>query len=89
MYDRIQRIEQRLNDVLQPTKLVIKDQSHLHAGHAGAQSGKGHYDVQIVSDRFSGLSLMERHRKIYAALGDLMDTDIHALKIRAKAPDDV
>ena len=86
--DRIKRIEKRLTETLQPTELVIKDQSHLHAGHAGAQDGKGHFDVRIVSDQFSGQSLMKRHRDVYAALGDLMETDIHALKIRAKAPDE-
>ena len=86
--DRIKRIEKRLTEKLQPTELVIKDQSHLHAGHAGAQEGKGHYDVRIVSDQFSGEPLMKRHRHVYAALGDLMETDIHALKIRAKAPDE-
>lgn len=86
--ERIQRMEKRLNDALEPTELLIKDQSHLHVGHDGAQEGKGHYDLRIVSDRFSGKSLMTRHREVYAALGDLMDTDIHALKIRAKTPDE-
>ena len=88
MKDRIKRIENRLTESLQPTELVIKDQSHLHVGHAGAQDGKGHYEVRIVSDRFSGQALMKRHRDVYAALGDLMETDIHALKILAKAPDE-
>lgn len=86
--ERVRRIEKRLTDALQPSELRIKDQSHLHAGHAGAQEGKGHYDVQIVSAAFAGRSLMQRHRQVYDALGELMDTDIHALKIRAKAPDE-
>lgn len=86
--NRKQRIEQRLTDALQPSELLIKDQSHLHAGHAGAREGKGHYDVRIVSAAFLGRSLMQRHRQVYDALGDLMETDIHALKIQAKAPDE-
>jgi len=86
--ERVRRIEQRLTDALQPSELLIRDQSHLHAGHAGAQEGKGHFDIQIVSAAFLGQSLMQRHRQIYDALGDMMETDIHALKIRAKAPDE-
>ena len=86
--ERVKRIEQRLNEAFQPAVLQIKDQSHLHAGHAGAQEGKGHYDVRIVSQRFSGLTLMQRHREVYSALGDMMETDIHALKIHAKTPDE-
>lgn len=86
--ERAQRIEQRLTDALQPSELLIKDQSQLHAGHAGAREGKGHYEVRIVSTAFSGCSLMQRHRQVYDALGDLMDTDIHALTIQAKAPDE-
>lgn len=85
---RLQQIEQRLNDALLPLQLLVKDQSHLHAGHAGAKEGMGHYDVRIVSAAFVGQTLMQRHRLIYDALGDMMETDIHALKIRAEAPDD-
>ena len=85
---RKQKIESLLSEAFEPTALLVKDQSHLHAGHAGAQDGKGHFDVRIVSKRFSGLSLIERHKAVFAALDGLMDTDIHALKIDAKAPDD-
>jgi BolA protein len=65
----------------------VKDQSHLHAGHAGAQDGRGHFDVTIVSDAFAGKRPLARHRLIYEALGTLMETDIHALRINASTPD--
>lgn len=86
---RQKRIAECLTASFRPHDLMIKDQSHLHAGHAGAQEGKGHFDVRIVSEAFAGKSLIQRHRLVYDALGDLMDTDIHALKIQAKAPDEV
>lgn len=86
---RVQQIEERLNAAFEPTELLVKDQSHLHAGHAGAQSGMGHFEVRIVAQAFDGKSLMERHRLVYEALGELMLTDIHALKIQAKSPDEV
>lgn len=89
MTDRQQRIADCLAATLAPEDLLIKDQSHLHAGHAGAQEGKGHFDVRIVSKAFAGKSLIQRHRLVYDALGDLMETEIHALKIQAKSPDEV
>jgi len=72
--------------VLMPTRLVIRDDSEHHAGHAGARSGGGHYHIDIESERFAGLSSVARHRQIYAALGDLMGSAIHALAIEARAP---
>lgn len=84
--DRVDTIEQILQRAFAPDELRIKDQSHLHAGHAGAQDGRGHFEVVIVSKAFEGHRMLERHRMIYAALGRLMDTDIHALRIRAFAP---
>ncbi len=86
--ERVARIEGLLKAALAPSSLRVKDQSHLHAGHAGAQEGKGHYDVYIVSDTFSGQSRIARHRIVFDALGDMMETDIHALKIRARTPDE-
>lgn len=83
--DRITAIKQRLTTALAPESLEIHDDSHLHIGHAGAQSGAGHYRIDIVSSAFNGKSLIERHRMIYAALDDLMPTEIHALQISAKA----
>ncbi len=85
--DRVARIEALLRDAFSPTKLQIKDQSHLHAGHAGAQDGRGHYEVTIVADAFAGKRPLARHRLVYDALGSLMTTDIHALRIHASAPD--
>ena len=75
-----------LRSAFEPSELLVKDQSHLHAGHAGAQEGKGHFEVQIVSNAFSEMSTLQRHRAIFEALKDLMETDIHALQIRATAP---
>ena len=71
---------------LAPHALDLTDESHLHAGHAGARSGGRHYRLDIESDAFAGRRSMERHRIIYAALGDLMQRDIHALSITARAP---
>lgn len=73
---------------LEPAALDLVDESHLHAGHAGARAGGRHYRLSIESARFAGQRLMERHRLIYAALGDLMQHDIHALSITARAPGD-
>lgn len=87
--ERVDAIRARLVDALQPTELRIKDQSHLHAGHAGAQDGRGHFDVTIVAEAFAGKRSLARHQMIYAALGDLMQTDIHALRIQARTPDEL
>jgi len=84
--DRVDTIERILQQALTPDELRIKDQSHLHAGHQGAQDGRGHFDVVIVANVFQGRRGLERHRMVYDALGSLMDTDIHALRIRAFAP---
>lgn len=85
--DRAARMETLLRKAFSPSKLQIKDQSHLHAGHAGARDGRGHYEVTIVAEAFAGLRPLARHRMIYDALGSLMETDIHALRINASAPD--
>lgn len=86
--DRVERIRQILEAAFQPTKLKITDDSHLHAGHAGARSGKGHFTVVIESAAFEGKSLIERHRLVYAALDAMMQTDIHALSIKAISADE-
>jgi BolA family transcriptional regulator, general stress-responsive regulator len=83
--NRIAQIEQALA-VLQPVQLELRDDSAKHAGHAGARDGRGHFAVRIVSARFEGLSPIKRHQAIYAALADLMQTDIHALAIQARTP---
>jgi BolA family transcriptional regulator, general stress-responsive regulator len=73
---------------LEPSRLDIIDESHRHAGHAGARDGGGHFRMTIVSPRFAGVRTMERHRLVYDAAGDLMKRQIHALSITAKAPDE-
>jgi len=83
---RLIEIEQRLRAALAPTVLELIDESHLHAGHAGALTGKGHFAVRIESEQFRGQPPLARHRLVYAALAELMETDIHALKIDAQAP---
>jgi stress-induced morphogen len=84
--ERQAELEKRLRDALQPEDLLIKDQSHLHAGHAGAQDGRSHFAVRLTASAFEGLSRIQRHRLVYDAAGDMMDTDIHALSISALAP---
>lgn len=84
--DRVTAIENILREALSPEHLQVKDQSHLHAGHAGAKEGKGHFEVTIVSDRFENLNRIARHRLVYESLGDFMQTDIHALSINAFSP---
>ena len=84
--DRVARIEAILRAAFAPSHLLVKDQSHLHAGHAGAQDGRGHFDVTIESEAFAGKRPLARHRMVYDALGAMMETDIHALRIDARAP---
>ena len=88
MSERVARIEACLKEAFVPERLEIVDETHLHAGHAGAKTGMGHFNVIIVSERFAGASLLERHRMVYESLGELMKTDIHALSIKALAPDE-
>jgi BolA protein len=89
MPDRIALIRERLEAALSPEHIEIEDQSHLHAGHAGARGGGGHFDVLVVAEAFAGKGLLERHRMVYEALGELMQTDIHALSLKALAPDEL
>jgi BolA protein len=89
MNDRVNTIEGLLMAAFAPLELHVKDQSHLHAGHAGAREGKGHFDVKIVSDKFAGQSRIIRHRMVYDALGLFMQSDIHALRITAVSPQDL
>jgi BolA protein len=85
-------IEDRMREqlaALEPTQIEIADDSHLHAGHAGAQGGGRHYRLSIVSAQFIGKNTLARHRMIYSALHELMQHDIHALNIKAIAPDEL
>jgi BolA protein len=84
--ERLATIRQALEKRFNPTELVIKDQSQLHVGHEGAKDGKGHFDVTIVSAEFSGQNRIERHRMVYDALTGPLQTDIHALRIKAFTP---
>ena len=86
--ERTARIESLLTSSFAPTKILVKDQSHLHAGHAGAEDGRGHFAVTIVSEQFAGQSRIARHRMIFHALGEMMQTDIHALSIKALTADE-
>ena len=84
--DRLEAIRQRLSDALQPTSLEVLDESHLHVGHEGAKDGKGHFRIRIAALAFSGKRAIERHRMVYEAMGDLMETDIHAAAIEVIEP---
>jgi BolA protein len=83
---REQRLRERLESRFAPVLLSIEDESHLHAGHAGAAQGHSHFRVRIVSEAFRGVSPLARHRLVYAAVDDLLKTDIHALAIEASPP---
>ncbi len=85
--NRVAAIRQKLTTAFEPDELNIVDDSNKHAGHASA-GGAGHFNVQIVSPAFAGKSPIERHRMVYAALGDLMNTEIHALSIKANTPEE-
>jgi BolA protein len=80
-------IDAALRMALEPLELVVRDDSHLHAGHAGAREGR-HFSVLIVSPRFNGLSRLARHRLVYDSLHALIPRGIHALAIDARAPGD-
>jgi BolA family transcriptional regulator, general stress-responsive regulator len=82
-----QDIDAALAAALQPTQLEVQDDSHLHAGHAGAREGR-HFSVRVVSERFNGLSRLARHRLVYDAVASLIPRGIHAMAIDARAPGD-
>lgn len=87
-----QQIDQILRTTLAPASLEVQDDSHMHAGHAGAKEGR-HFSVRMVSDRFSGLSRVARHRLVYDALKSQIDGgaggNIHALAIDARTPSEL
>ncbi len=84
--NRLERIRVALEAALAPQLLEVEDDSHRHAGHAGARDGRGHFNVTVVSEAFAGKAPLARHRTVYAALGEMMQTDIHALSISALTP---
>ncbi|MHC9510081.1 BolA family protein [Kangiella sp. M94] len=79
---RLERMQQMIQDALNPTQLEVIDDSHKHIGHAGAKEGKGHFTVVIKSEALEGKRMLQQHRMIYEALGGMMETDIHALAIK-------
>ncbi|MBA5687645.1 BolA family protein [Rugamonas apoptosis] len=86
---RLEMIRTRLQAALTPLEIELGDDSAMHAGHAGAASGGGHYTVRIVSARFEGIKLVMRHRLVYDSVHDMMHKEIHALAITALAPSEV
>jgi BolA protein len=86
---RVEMIRERLVKALAPSRLEITDDSHLHKGHAGAAGGAGHFSVTIVSDKFTGQNMIQRHRMVYLAVNDMMPAEIHALSINALSPAEV
>lgn len=86
--ERIDMIRSRLERELQPIALDIVDESARHAGHAGAASGGGHFIVNITAAAFQDKTPIQRHRQVYAALGDIMHSEIHALSIQARTPEE-
>lgn len=84
--DRPAAIRAALQEALAPERLEVLDESHKHAGHEGARDGRGHFAVTVVSTGFAGKLPLARHRMVYAALGEMMQTDIHALSIKALTP---
>ncbi|MGO4377874.1 BolA family protein [Pseudoduganella sp. RAF53_2] len=86
---RLAKIRERLEAALAPVQINIEDESAMHAGHAGAASGGGHYRVRIVSGKFEGHKLVTRHRLVYDSVHDMMHKEIHALAITALAPSEV
>lgn len=89
MLNRAETIEKRLQEALDPINLEIIDNSKSHAGHAGVQeSGGGHFYATIVADVFHGKSLVQRHQLVYKALGDLMQTEIHAFSMKVFSPEE-
>jgi BolA protein len=84
--DREARLRERLESRFAPTFLHILDEGHLHAGHVGAADGRGHFRIKILAPAFRGLTPLARHRLVYAAVADLLESDIHALAIEALPP---
>ena len=84
---RMQRMRGMLQAAFDPVRLEVQDEGHRHVGHAGARDGRGHFRVVVVSDAFADMAPLARHRAVYAALGELMQTDIHALQIDARPPE--
>ena len=83
-----EKLLDRLRTGLAAEHVALEDESARHAGHEGAQGGAGHYRVLVVSARFAGLDPVARHRAVYAAVGDMIPTEVHALSIRGLTPEE-
>jgi BolA protein len=86
--DTAARIERILRERFHPLQLEVRDDSARHAGHAGAAAGGGHYQVRLVAEEFRGLTRLEQHRLVHAALADLIGGEIHALGLQTRSPDE-
>lgn len=86
--ERVAAIRERLQEQLQASTVDVIDDSHRHAGHAGARDGRGHFRVRVVAEAFRNLRPVQRHQLVYRSLGALMQTDIHALGVVALTPDE-
>lgn len=84
---RLTEISRRLREALDPVELEVIDESHRHIGHAGASDGRGHFKIVVRAAALAGMTSLQRHRKIYAILGELMQTEIHAVTLDVAAPD--
>jgi BolA protein len=89
MIDNVKRIaviKEKITAAINVVAIDVQDDSHLHVGHAGAKDGAGHFTVTVISNEFSGMSYLSRHRKIYQAVGEMIPNEIHALVIRPNTP---
>ncbi len=87
MAENVASLRLQLERAFAPEYLEVEDESELHRGHAGWREGGGtHFRVRVVSTRFLGVSRLERHRLVHAALADFLDGSVHALAIEARAP---
>jgi BolA protein len=86
--EREERLRRQLTARFAPVELAVEDESHRHAGHAGAAGGASHFRIRIVAEAFRGIPPVARHRLVYAALGDMLKGEIHALAIEALPPAD-
>jgi len=86
---RLKEIQSRLEAALEPETVQVEDEGHNHVGHEGARDGRGHFHVLVVSEHFQGKLPIQRHRMVYQAMGELMQTDIHALAIDAYTPEEL
>lgn len=86
--NRLERMRTHLATALTTDDIELIDDSHRHAGHAGARDGRGHFRVRVVAEKFAGLRSLQRHQLVYQSLGDMMQTDIHALNIVALTPEE-